>query len=81
MTRAELDASFPANKAYRDPEQGEGIYRFDPEAQAEYRLRRDEHFTALKADWRKHDIRAQTACIEDPVATVLRSWLRQAGRP
>ena len=56
-------------------------FRFGPDAPADYRLRRDEHFPALKADWRKHDIRAQTACIEDPVATVLRSWLRQAGRP
>ncbi|HEY0488602.1 MAG TPA: DUF58 domain-containing protein [Telluria sp.] len=81
QTRAEVDASFPANKAYRDPEQADGIYGFGPEAQAEYRRRRDEHFTALKADWRKHDIRAQMACIEDPVASVLRGWLRQGGRP
>lgn len=80
QTRAEVDASFPVNKAYRDPEQAEGIFGFGPEAQAEYRRRRDEHFTALKADWRRHDIRAQVACIEDPVASVLRGWLRQAGR-
>lgn len=81
QTRAEVDASFPANKAYRDPEQADGIYGFGPEARAEYRRRRDEHFTALNADWRKHDIRAQMACIEDPVASVLRGWLRQGGRP
>jgi uncharacterized protein (DUF58 family) len=80
QTRAEAEASFPVNKAYRDPEQGDGLYRFGPEAREEYRRRRDEHFTALKADWRKHDIRAQMACIEDPLASVLRGWLRQAGR-
>ena len=80
QTRAEVDASFPENKSYRDPEQGEGVFRFGPEAQAEYRQRREAHFASVTAEWRKHDIRAQSACIEDPVASVLRGWLRQAGR-
>ena len=80
QTRAEVEASFPANKAYRDPEQGDGVFRFGPEAQAAYSRNRDDHFAVVNAEWRKHDIRAQSACIEDPVAPVVRAWLRQAGR-
>lgn len=80
QTRAEVEASFPASKSYRDRELGDGVFRFGPEAQAEYRRRRDEHFANVTAQWRKHDIRALSACIEDQVASVLRGWLRQAGR-
>ena len=80
QTRAEVEASFLADKAYLDPEQGDGVFRFGPEARAEYRQRREAHFASVTAEWRKHDIRAQSACIEDSVASVLRGWLRQAGR-
>ncbi|MGZ8320933.1 MAG: DUF58 domain-containing protein [Telluria sp.] len=80
QTRAEAEASFPANKAYRDPEQSNGIFRFGADVQAEYRRQREEHFASLNAQWRKDDIAALTASIEDPPAAVLRSWLRKAGR-
>lgn len=80
QTRAEVEASFPVNKAYRDPEQGMGIFRFGADVQADYRRRRDEHFASLNAQWRKSDIASLSACIEDPPAAVLRSWLRKAGR-
>ena len=67
--RPRCDASFAVDKAYRDPEQGDGVFRFGAEAQAEYRQRREEHFAARDgATWRKHDIRALTACIEEPLA-------------
>ena len=42
QTRAEVEASFPASKSYRDRELGDGVFRFGPEAQAEYRRRRDD---------------------------------------
>ncbi|MGZ8302025.1 MAG: DUF58 domain-containing protein [Telluria sp.] len=80
QTQAEVEGSFPLNKAYRDPEHGDGVFRYSPDVQAEYRRQREAHFAELNGQWRKHDIRASMACIEDLVSTVLRTWLRQAGR-
>jgi hypothetical protein len=80
QTQAECDASFPAGTAYRDPEQDEGLFRFGPDAQAAYRQRHRQHFEQLTTMCRQNDIGALTACIEQPLASVLRSWLRQAGR-
>jgi uncharacterized protein (DUF58 family) len=80
QTQAECDASFPPQQAYRDPEQGEGLFRFGPDSQAAYRHNREQHFAAMTATCRQNDIPALAATIEQPVAAVLRAWLRQAGR-
>jgi uncharacterized protein (DUF58 family) len=79
-TEAERDASFAPAKAYRDPEQGEGIFRFGPEAQLAYRGKRAVHFDQVRAECRRNDVKLLEACIEQPLSSVLRAWLRQAGR-
>jgi uncharacterized protein (DUF58 family) len=80
QTQAECDASFAAARAYRDPEQGDGVFRFGPEAQAVYRNNREAHFAATRTECRRNDIGMLAARIEQPLAAVLRSWLQQAGR-
>jgi uncharacterized protein (DUF58 family) len=79
-TEAERDASFSSAKAWRDPEQGAGLVRFGPGAQAVYRAGRDAHFDSVHADYRRNDVKVLDACIEQPLASVLRAWLRLAGR-
>lgn len=79
-TEAERDASFTVDKAYRDPEQDEGIFRCAPDTLEGYRKGREAHFAAVMADCRKNDIPALAACIEQPLPAVLRAWLRLAGR-
>jgi uncharacterized protein (DUF58 family) len=81
QTEAERDASIDGGALYRDPEQGEGMHRSGPDAQAIYRERHGAHFDKFNSACRQHDIRALTACIEQPLEAVLRAWLRQAGRP
>jgi uncharacterized protein (DUF58 family) len=81
QTEAERSASFDGASIYRDPEQGERMHRYGPDAQAGYRERHAAHFERVKAACRQHDIRALTACIEQPLEAVLRAWLKQAGRP
>ena len=80
QTEAERDASFAEGTAYRDPEQDEGLFRFDADAQAAYRRAHAQHFEQLTAMCRQNDIAALSACIEQPLGSVLRAWLRQAGR-
>jgi len=80
QTQAECDASFSPDKAYRDPEQADGVYRFGPEAAATYRHKRDQHFALMTAQCRQNDIPTLAAPIEQPLGTVLRAWLRRAGR-
>jgi uncharacterized protein (DUF58 family) len=77
QTEAECDASFAAGSAYRDPEQGEGLFRFDPESRAAYMKNRSEHFAQMAAECRRNDIRTLEARIEQPLQAVLRAWLRQ----
>ena len=79
-TEAERDASFALDKAYSDPEQPEGVYRFAADTQDSYRKGREEHFARVMAECRKNDIPAMAACIEQPLPAVLRAWLRLAGR-
>ncbi len=79
-TEAERDASFTFDRPYRDPEQGEGVYRFAPDTVDTYKKGRDEHFGRVMADCRKNDIPTLAACIEQPLPAVLRAWLRMAGR-
>ncbi|MES2322801.1 MAG: DUF58 domain-containing protein [Pseudomonadota bacterium] len=80
QTRAEVDASFPLDTVWRDPEQGEGVFRFGADTLGTYRQGRDEHFARVLAQCRQNNIPAMAACIEDAPAGVLRSWLRLAGR-
>jgi uncharacterized protein (DUF58 family) len=79
-TEAERDASFTLDKAYRDPEQADGVYRAAPDTLDTYRKERGEHFARVMAAFRKNDIPALAACIEEPLPAVLRAWLRLAGR-
>jgi uncharacterized protein (DUF58 family) len=83
-TEAERDASFPLGQVVRDPEPElehmQGVFQFSADSKELYRQNRDAHFTQVMAQFRKNDIPALAACIEQPMATVLRSWLRLAGR-
>ncbi|MES2149827.1 MAG: DUF58 domain-containing protein [Pseudomonadota bacterium] len=80
QTEAERDASFPAGTAYRDPEAGEGLFRFGADVQGSYREKRQAHFAQMTSSCRQNDIGVLEACIEQPLGSVLRAWLRQAGR-
>ncbi|PWF47593.1 DUF58 domain-containing protein [Massilia glaciei] len=80
QTQAECDANFPAAKAYRDPEQDDGLFRFGPDAQADYRRAREAHFEEMRKQCRGNDIPTLAACIEQPLGAVLRAWLQKAGR-
>ncbi len=79
-TQAEEEASFASGGAYRDPEQTEGLHRFDAEAKPAYRAARSAHFDAVKTQCRQHDMPLLMASIERAVGSVLRSWLQLAGR-
>lgn len=50
--------------------------RFDSGTRPEYRRRRDLHFADVATDCRRHDIPLVCAAIEEPLAAVLRHWLR-----
>ena len=80
QTRAECDASFASNSSWRDPEGGDGVYRFAPDTMGAYRQNRDQHFAAVKAQCRHNDMPLLSACIEEALPSVLRAWLRLAGR-
>ena len=80
QTKAERDAGFPLDQAYRDPEHGEGVYRFASDTIETYRQSRDEHFSRVMGQCRQNDIPALAACIEEPLPAVLRAWLGMAGR-
>ena len=79
-TQAERDASFTLDMAYRDPEQETGVFRFGADIAPAYREERQAHFARVIAECRHNDIPTLSACIEEPVPAVLRSWLRLAGR-
>ena len=78
-TQAECDADFPTNVAYRDPEQGDALYRFGGATRAAYNEASETHFGTLRAACRKHDIPLLEARIEQPLVAALRSWLQLAG--
>lgn len=80
QTQAERDASFALDKAYRDPEQGGGVFRFAADTVGMYRQGRDEHFERVMADCRQNDIPTLAACIEESLPAVLSAWLRKARR-
>lgn len=79
QTEAERDADFADGSAWRDPEQRAGQFRFDAQARAGYVKARGEHFAGMTADCRRSDVRSLEARIEQPIQSVLRAWLRQAG--
>jgi uncharacterized protein (DUF58 family) len=79
QTQAEVDASFSSNLAYRDPEQGHGVYRFGADLKEGYRQNREAHFATVTAACRKRDIPLVAARIEQPPGEVLRLWLRRPG--
>jgi uncharacterized protein (DUF58 family) len=72
-TQAEADAAFDTAPAYRDPEQGGVLHRFDRDA---YARRRAAHFDTVARDCRRHDVPLLQARIEQPPGDVLRAWLR-----
>jgi uncharacterized protein (DUF58 family) len=78
-TQAEVDASFKAGAGYRDPEQPDGLHRMGQAEREAYRQALTEHFDAVATSCRQHDIVRCEARIEQPLALVLRSWLRLAG--
>ncbi|MET0267262.1 MAG: DUF58 domain-containing protein [Duganella sp.] len=77
-TRAEMHAGFASGASYRDPEQAEGLYRMAPADRAAYLQRSSAHFDLVAATCRQHDIVQHAACIEQPLAEVLRRWLQGA---
>ncbi|KFC73696.1 DUF58 domain-containing protein [Massilia sp. LC238] len=79
QTQAEVDASFSSNLAYRDPEQGAGVYRFGADLKEGYRQNREAHFATVTAACRRSDIPIVSARIEQPPGEVLRLWLRRPG--
>lgn len=79
QTQAEVDASFSSALAYRDPEQGAGVYRFGSDLKEGYRQNREAHFATVKAACRKSDIPLVAARIEQAPGEVLRLWLRRPG--
>lgn len=80
QTRAEVDASFSGDLAYRDPERDEGVFRFGADLKEGYRRNREQHFGAVTAQCRKNDIPLTLAAIEQAAGEVLRRWLRRSGR-
>jgi uncharacterized protein (DUF58 family) len=78
-TRAEVDASFAFGSGYRDPEQGQGLYRFSKADRAGYQQQSRAHFDLVATSCRQHNIVQHEACIEQPLPEVLRRWLNLAG--
>eukprot|EP01041_Mallomonas_annulata_P020049 gene20049-39646_t len=70
QTQAERDASFTVDKAYKDPEQGEGVFRFGADVAAAYRQQREAHFDQVIAACRHNDIPTLSACIEEPLVAI-----------
>lgn len=78
-TQAEVDGSFRAGAAYRDPERSTGLHRLSGADRAAYREQSRAHFDGVMRACRQSDIVQREACIEQPVVEVLRGWLRVAG--
>lgn len=80
QTEAEVAASFAAEPAYRDPEQGAGVFRFGEDLREGYKRNREQHFAAVTAQCRKNDMPLLLATVEQAPGEVLRRWLRRPGR-
>jgi hypothetical protein len=81
QTQAECDASFPIGPAYRDPEAGQGVFRFGADLKDAYLRNRGEHFARVTSASRQNDVPLVSARIEQAPAEVLRLWLKRGGRP
>jgi uncharacterized protein (DUF58 family) len=83
QTEAECDAGFALGTTWRDPEAGVQhhgeLFGFDAPARTAYLKNRSDHFARMTGDCRRSDIKCLDARIEQPLQTVLRAWLRQAG--
>ena len=79
QTRAEIEASFPLDQAYRDPEKNDGVFRFGADLREGYRRNREQHFSAVTAHCRRSDMPLTLAAIEQGPGEVLRRWLRRPG--
>lgn len=80
QTEAEVQASFDPDLAYRDPEFGDGVYRFGRDVRAAYARNREAHFAQVVAACRQNDLPILCAQIEQAPGEVLRTWLRKAVR-
>lgn len=83
-TRAEINASFKAGSAYRDPEGGamdaDSLRRLQGADRDAYRAALAAHFDTVAGDCRRHDIPYAGAVIEEPLQEALRGWLNVATR-
>ena len=80
QTQAEVEANFAIGTGYRDPEQDGGLHRFDEQARADYSSARNAHFDAVRMQCRQRDVVLHMAAVEEALGSVLRRWLRAAGR-
>jgi len=78
-TQAEVDASFKSGTGYRDPERMDGLHRIGNADRAHYKQQSRAHFDSVAASCRQYNIVHHEACIEQPLGSVLRSWLQLAG--
>jgi uncharacterized protein (DUF58 family) len=80
QTASERNAEFAENVAFRDAEAEGPVYRFGADARQAYLDKFTQHYDEVSAGWRKHDVAAMAAAIEEAPSAVLRAWLRRAGR-
>jgi uncharacterized protein (DUF58 family) len=78
-TEAEVNATFKSGSAYRDPEQADGLHRMSNADREQYLRRSRAHFAGVAAACRQNNVVQMEACVEQPLAGVLRAWLQQAG--
>jgi uncharacterized protein (DUF58 family) len=76
-TEAECTGGFSSSPAYRDPEREAGVFRFGADLREGYLRKREQHFSAVTAGLRAHDVLQVAARIEQAPGEVLRQWLRQ----
>jgi uncharacterized protein (DUF58 family) len=77
QTEAECTGGFDSGPAYRDPEADSAVFRFGPDLREGYLRNREQHFDAVSAAMRAHDLPLVNARIEQAPGEVLRQWLRQ----
>jgi uncharacterized protein (DUF58 family) len=77
QTEAEVEGGFDPALAYRDPEWGEGVFRFGSDVRAAYLRNREAHFAQVVAECRKNDLPMLCAQIEQAPGEVLRTWLQK----
>jgi len=76
-TAAEVEASFDASLAYRDPEHANAVFRFGRDVRDAYAQARTAHFDTVLRDCRRHDLPLVQARIEQSPGEVLSAWMRR----